>query len=150
VAVAGLSGLACNNRTDITGPDLGEWEWPVGVPGTRSLQISGVLEIQDGAVLEATVLYDGQELAGARSRCPERSGCAELELEASVLSATGHHTISFQVLRQSQEVIDYRAEGTVLVTREDVNLGGVPIRLGPRHARLEAGGTVTFDIQFAN
>jgi hypothetical protein len=150
-AVAALTTLACDNSMTFKAPTMSDWpEWPVPVPGNRNLEIQGVLEIQDGAVLEATVLYDGEELVGARSRCPERSGCAELELEASVLSATGNHTISFQVLRQSQEVIDYRVEGTVLVSREDVDLGGVPIRLGPRQARLEAGGAVTFDLRFIN
>jgi hypothetical protein len=150
-AVAAMTSLACDNSMNFKSPTAPDWpDWPAAVPGNRSLEIQGVLEIQHGAVLEATVLYDGQELAGARSRCLEPSGCSELELEASVLSPTGNHTISFQVLRQSQDVIDYRAEGTVIVSRENVNLGGVPIRLGPRNATLEAGGAVTFELWFRN
>ena len=151
VAVVALTTLGCDNKMTFEAPTMPDWsDWPASVPGTRTLQIEGALEIQDGGVLEATVLYDGLEVPGARSHCPQPAGCAELELEASVVSATGNHTISFQVLRQSQEVIDYRAEGTVLVNREDVNLGGVPFRLGPRHAQLEAGGAVTFEFGLRN
>jgi hypothetical protein len=148
-AVVALTTLGCDNSMNFN-PVAPDWpDWPAAVPGSRTLQIEGTLEIQQGGVLEATVLYDGLEVPGARSRCPRPTGCAVLELETSLLSASGHHTIAFQVLRQSQEVMDYRAEGTVLVSRENVNLGGVPMRLGPTRARLAAGDTVTFDVQFA-
>ncbi len=150
VGLAFLTTLGCDNSMNFN-PVAPEWpDWQGGAAGARSLQIEGVLEIQDGAVFEATVLYDGLEIAGARSRCPHPAGCAELELDASVVSASGHHTISFQVLRQSRDVIDYRAEGTVLVDREGVNLGGVPMRLGPARARLAVGDAVTFEIEFIN
>ena len=33
--------------------------------------------------MEATVLFDGRELAGARTVCPEERGCRELELSAT-------------------------------------------------------------------
>lgn len=146
--LAFMTTLGCDNSMSFN-PAAPEWpKWPVNEPGTRSVKIRGTLGIQDGAVLEATVLYDGQEVAGARSRCPNLTGCAQLELEASLLSASGHHTIGFQVLRQSQKVIDYQAEGTVLVSRENVDLGGVSLRLGPSRASLEAGGAVTFEVQF--
>ena len=144
--------VGCNNSMNFN-PVAPEWpDWQSNLPGTRTLEIDGVLQIQSGACLEATVLYDGHEVPGARSRCPHPAGCAELELEAEVLTATGHHTISFQVVRQSQEVVDYRAVGTVLVHRGNLNLGlgDMPIRLGPSLATLEAGGAVDFGIQFTN
>jgi hypothetical protein len=150
VGLAFLTTLACDNSMNFN-PAAPEWpDWSQGVPGTRTLEIQGTLGIEDGAVLEATVLYDGLEVAGARSSCPRPAGCGELELEASVVSATGNHTISFLVLRQSREISDYHAEGTVRVSRENVNLGGVPLRLGPTQASLEAGQAVTFEIQFSN
>ena len=152
VGLAFLTTLGCDNSMSFNpaAPQWPDWSDWAPVPGNRSLQIHGTLEIQEGAVLEATVLYDGQEVPGARSRCPNPAGCAELELEASVLSASGQHTISFQVVRQSQGVIDYRAAGTVLVSHENVNLGGVPLPLGPTHATLEAGGAVDFEVQLTN
>jgi hypothetical protein len=150
VGLAFVTTLGCDNSMNFN-PVAPEWpDWPAGLAGDRHLQIEGVLEVQDGAVLEATVLYDGLEVPGARTRCPQPAGCAELEMEASVRSASGHHTISFQVLRQSHDVIDYRADGTVVVTRQNVNLGGVPIRLGPARARLAVGDAVTFEIPFTN
>ena len=148
VGLAFLATLGCDNSMSFN-PVAPEWpDWSDAVAGTRTLQIEGVLQIENGACLEATVLYDGQEVAGARSRCPNAAGCAELALEAEVLTASGPHTISFQVLRQSREVVEYRAEGTVRVSREGVNLGSVPMRLGPARAALTAGEAVTFDIQF--
>jgi len=150
VGVAALTGLACDNSMNFS-PTAPDWsDWPTSAAGTRNLQISGTLEIEGGACLEATVLYDGRELRGARSRCPQSPGCARLELEASTPSETGRHTISFQVLRQSQEVLDYVAEGTVRVSREGVALGGVAMSLGPKPARLEAGEAVSFEVEFAN
>ncbi len=80
--------------------------------------------------------------------CPDVSGCAQLELTAAAHSASGHHPISFQVLRQSTEAVDSLAQGTALVSREGLSLPGVTIPLGPKHARLRAGGVVTFEIEF--
>jgi len=149
-----MTTLACDNSVNFKAPTMPEWpdwqDWPAGVPGTRTLQIEGALAIQDGGVLEATVLYDGLEVPGARSHCPQPAGCAELELEASVRSATGNHTISFLVLQQSRETVDYVAGGTVVVSREGLALGGVAMPLGPTHARLEAGGAVTFEVVFTD
>jgi hypothetical protein len=58
--------------------------------------------------------------------------------------------ISFQVLQQSQDVIDYIVEGSVLVDRDGLGPGGVTIPLGPTYASLRPGDVVTFDIQFGN
>ena len=148
VALVAFVSLGCDNSMNFN-PAAPEWpDWPANV-GARNLEIKGTLGVQSGAVLEATVLYDGLEVPGARSRCPRPAGCDVLELKASVGSPSGHHTISFQVLRQSPEVVGYRAEGTVFVSREGLDLGGVPyLRLGPRDATLESGGAVTFDVHF--
>ena len=148
VALVAFVSLGCDNSMSFN-PAAPEWpDWPANV-GTRNLQIQGTLGAQYGAIFEATVLYDGLEVPGARSRCPRPAGCDVLELEASFGSLNGHHAISFQVLRQSQDVIGYRAEGTVVVSRDKVDLGFVlPIRLGPRDATLESGGAVTFDVHF--
>ena len=148
VGLAFLATFGCDNSMNFN-PAAPEWpDWSDAVPAARTLEIEGVLQIENGACHEATVLYDGLEVAGARSRCPDPSGCAELELAAEVWTASGHHTISFQVLRQAGDVADYRAEGTVRVSRDGVNLRGVPLRLGPAHASLTAGEAVTFDIEF--
>jgi hypothetical protein len=147
VAVA-ITTIGCDNSMNFN-PVAPEWpNWTQAMPGARNVEIEGTLEIQDGGVLEATVLYDGLEVPGARSRCPQPAGCDELELEAALVSASGRHTIAFQVLRQSQDVVEYRAEGTLTVSRENVNLGGFPLRLGPQRASLAAGEAVTFDVQF--
>ena len=151
VGVVALGALACDGSVNVTGPswpEPSEWSW--SEPGTRSLQISGSLETQDGACLEATVLYDGVELAGARSGCAEASGCALLQLNGSASSKSGRHTISFKVLRQSQATLDYVARGSVLVSREGLGLGGVAIPFGPKRARLGEGDALTFDVEFVN
>lgn len=151
VAAAALTTLACDNSMTFKAPTFPDWpDGPFSPPGLRTVQIHGVLEVADGTCLEATVLYDGRELAGARARCPEPSGCAQLELGATVRSEAGHHTISFQVLDQSRERVDYIAAGSVLVSREGLSLGGAAMPLGPAHARLEAGGAVDFEVVFTD
>lgn len=145
---ASLTAVACDSSVSFnpTAP-----EFPFAEPGSgRNLQISGRLVTEQGSCLEATVLYDGMELKKARAACPKASGCAKLELEASLLSTSGHHTISFQVLRQSAEAVDYRVEGSVLVRRQGMALAGDTIRLRPTSARLRAGEMVTFEIEFRN
>lgn len=144
VSVAVVTVAACGDVN--VGPVAPEWPDPE--PGIRTLQISGDLRAQDGSCFEATVLYDGEEVADARTVCARARGCARLELEATVRSWSGHHTISFQVLRQSQNVVDYLAEGTVLVSRDGVSLGGVAMPLKPSQARLREGGVVSFEIDF--
>jgi hypothetical protein len=116
---------------------------------SRNLEIRGSLKAKQGSCLEATVLYDGKELAGARALCPGVSGCAKLKLTADALSTSGHHTISFQVLSQSPEAVDYVAEGRVLVSREGIPLV-TTIYLEPTRARLRPGESVTFDVDVLN
>jgi hypothetical protein len=114
----------------------------------RTLEIVGSLTTEQGACVEATILFDGEELPGARAVCVQGRGCTELELTGLAHSANGRHTISFQVLRQSQEAIDYLAHGTVRVTRENLVLwDGVRLSLRPTRATLRSGESVTFDLE---
>lgn len=148
VLVAALTAVACGNSMKFspTQPD-----WPLVEPQSgRSLQISGTLVAEQGSCLEATVLFDGQEIEGARVICAKAKGCATLKMQASLITDVGHHTISFQVLRQSAEVVDYMAKGAILVSRDGLALGGVTLPLGPTPASLNPGGMVSFEFELRN
>ena len=115
----------------------------------RDLEIVGTLEAEGGSALEATILYDTFEIAGARSACANARGCSRLELFATVRTLPGPHTISFQVLNQSMEAIDYRAQGTVRVRRD--GLGWVAtLPLDQKRVTLRSGERVDYDIEFTN
>jgi hypothetical protein len=154
VWAAALTVLACNNEVSFnpTAPTFGGLatitdSTPVGAG--RNLRISGSLTVERGSCLQATVLYDGEELPGARTVCPEVTGCATLDLAAVVSSTAGHHSISFQVLGQSPELVDYLAKGSVRVSRE--GLAGVfTIPLEATRAALRSGESVTFEVDFLN
>jgi len=118
--------------------------------GERSLQITGSLQAENGSIVEATILYDGLELPGARARCRAQAGCSELGLSATALTAAGVHTISFEVREQSAELVEYRAQGNVRVNREGLLYGGVNLALGPERAALRRGERVTFTIEFSD
>ena len=140
----------CDNEMNI-GPT--EPQFPV-IPSTAdavwTLHISGSLAAANGSLLNATVLFDGQELDGARIQCEKVKGCAQLELEGIVSTAfRGHHPVTFQVLRQAAENEDYLASGIVEVSRVDApSLDPLVIQLEPIQATLQAGEGVTFDIEF--
>jgi hypothetical protein len=151
LAVLGMAALAlgaCDASVNIspTEPRLPSYT----ALGDRNLEITGSLRAGQGACLEATVLYDGRELPGARAVCPDPAGCARLELAARTPTSSGRHTISFRVLDQSAEAVEYLARGGVLVTREGLSLGGVRIGLGPRSAALRSGESVDFDVHFGD
>lgn len=139
--------IACDNSVEFspTAPSFAP-----GPIGPRSLEISGSLTTETGSCLGATVLFDGRELADARTSCPNADGCVRLDLSAVTPSATGHHTISFEVVGQSARRARYVAEGTVLVDREGLTLTSVPLILGPKSARLRAGESITFDLDFSD
>jgi len=139
---------ACDNDVNFS-PTAPDWP-PVTPVGERSLQISGSLTAERGSCLEATILFDGVELAGARSVCPNPSGCATQTLSAVTQSSSGRHTISFQVLDQSAAAVEYLAQGEVLVTRNALGLGGVRIGLGPELATLRPGESVSFEVLFSD
>lgn len=144
VAVAALTMTACD--TEVTSSFSGP-QWPGGV-GERTLHITGSLTSNPGSCLEATVLFDGVELSEAQTVCPDSNGCSTLELAAVTSSGSGHHTISFQVLSQTQTEVEYTAQGEVLVTRDGLTFDGVRMGLGPRFATLRSGESVSFDVYF--
>jgi len=115
----------------------------------RSVEITGRLIAQDGTCVEATILYDGRELPGARAECASAHGCDWLELSGSVRSGEGHHTLSFRVLRQSRQTVEYRAEATVRVRRDGLSFTAT-LPLEPARARLQSGESVSFDVHFSN
>ena len=126
VAATALTAPACDNRVSVS-PTAPRWWDGVGPGnvGDRTLLISGNLRVEGGACVEATVLYDGLEIASARTVCPDAQGCADLAL-------------------------DYRVAGAVVVNREGLSLGGVTLPLGAQWARLRAGEAVTFEIEFTD
>jgi len=151
---AALTVLACDNDVNFNPtappfPNLMAWPDVTTAGAGRNLEIVGSLTAEQGSCLAATVLYDGEELAGARAVCSKASGCAKLELRADVRSTAGRHTISFQVLNQSAEHVDYVAEGRVLVFREGIALV-TTISLEPTRATLRPGQSVRFEVEFSN
>jgi len=143
IIAAAFVAAACDVSTNV-GP-VGPLPISGSGLGARSLQISGTLVAEQGSTLEATVLYDGLELPGARVTCPDAGGCAALDLVATTESGAGRHSISFQVLRQSRETIRYRAEATVLVSRQNFSPVAT-LDLGSRRSTLGAGESVDFEI----
>jgi hypothetical protein len=139
---------ACDNDVNFS-PTAPAWP-PVTPVGERSLQISGSLTAERGSCLEATVLFDGVELEGARTVCPDRGGCATLTFAAVTSSGAGRHTISFQVLDQTATTVEYLAQGEALITRDGLGLGGVRIGLGPELATLRPGESVSFEVLFTD
>lgn len=143
----GLVLVACDNSLNIspTVPTFTEINTNIGA--LRTLEISGTLAAAQGTVIRATILFDGLEIEGARSRCQEFDGCSELELSGVIGAFVGHHTITFKVLRQESDFEDYLATGFVEVTRADVQLPE-PARLDlqPTRATLQAGEGVRFEI----
>jgi hypothetical protein len=143
--VSSLALAGCDNEMSFN-PVAPSFEFsPAGA--VRSVEIIGSLTAQDGSCIEATILYDGRELPGARAACAEADGCARLDLTGVVRSASGHHTLSFQVLRQSPEAVDYLAEATIVVSRDGLPMV-LTLALEPTRAALRAGQTVTFDVEF--
>jgi len=162
VWAAALTMIACTGDMNFspTAPTSGDFpfgdgDFPFDPDGTlgpgRNLAIVGSLTAEQGTCFEATVLYDGKELAGARTVCREPSGCTNLKLTAFTTSSTsGRHTISFQVLRQSSRAVPYLADATVRVSRDGISWDGVNLPLGWTHAKLRAGESVDFDFGFQN
>ena len=123
---------------------------PTNTPTTGSsliIAFSGSLGSLDGAPLEATILFDGREVPGARTTCAFASGCSGLVLvPQSTLGVTsGQHTVSFQVVRQgAQGRAAYFAFGGIVVSR-----GGPPIQsitLVERNASIGAGESISYQI----
>lgn len=115
--------------------------------GLRTLEISGSLTAAHGTCFEATVLYDGLEIAGSRVVCSDAEGCRKFNLTAVTSTDSGRHTISLRIIRQSRELIDYRAEIAIRISREGLPFV-LPISPEPVRATLQAGQEATFEIEF--
>lgn len=143
----GLVLVACDNQLNITPTAPTFTDFTANVGGIRTVSISGRLVAEQGSCIKATILFNGQEIDGARSRCNDAQGCAELELAGEIGTPPGHHTITFKVLRQSAEIEEYQATGRIEISGADLNLPEpVSINLQPKWAALQAGEGVTFKI----
>lgn len=120
---------------------------PSGAVGIRTLQVTASLAAEQGACLEARVLYDGMAVPGSTIVCPDSSGCARLDFNVTTTSTSGRHTLSLQVVRQSLDRATYVADVHIQLTRE-----GLPFRLpispDPIRAALRAGERVDFEFVF--
>jgi len=144
LAVSAALLIACNPEVTVspTAAPIFEVNPP---PGTsRSLRISGTFGAQSGSCLEATLLLDGKELAGARTSCPDPSGCDELVAEALARVSRGRHTVALQVTDQAPATVDYVVRGVALT--EETGLPEVMGTLGPTEVTLRRGQSKTFVI----
>lgn len=147
ILLLALVAAGCSNEMNFGPTAPQEPQFPRTGDAIWTLHIAGSLAATNSSLLRATVLFDGQELEGARSQCQEARGCAQLELGGVVSTSAGHHTITFQVLRQAEEVDSYLATGIVEVSRLDVQgLDPLIIQLQPTRATLQAGEGVTFEL----
>jgi len=147
-SILGAGLAACDNQINVSGPTFPEFDPQIEPLWT--LSISGTLVSDGASCVRATILFDGQEIQGARTRCDQDGGCAELELSGSVAALEGQHTITFQVLRQEAEQDTYLAYGQVSADRADLNFNSdVLVNLEHRRESLQQGEGVTyeFDLQ---
>lgn len=143
ILVATLALGACDHDIEITAP---EFPGPTSTPVTsadRTLEISVTLTALEGSCVEATLFYDGVELAEAHRTCAE--GCARLELSALTPRTAGEHTLEVRVLRQSRDAVDYRVAGEALIIGSTPRLS---IPLGPTQETLRAGESVSYPLRF--
>lgn len=139
LAAVAITSLACNGEVNVTAP-----QFPTFEAQGQGFQVAGTLKAVDGSLQEATILFDGREMLGAREFCANSGGCKQLRLDASTFGATvGQHTIAFQVLRQSSSRVEYEVEGEIVLDLATAD----PIELGPERATLEAGESVSFQFQ---
>jgi hypothetical protein len=139
-----LTSAACGDlNIDWTTPTPA---WPSGsAAGIRNLHITGTLTAEQGACVEARILFDGTEIPGSTVECADAGGCTRLELTGVTTSESGRHVISLQVLRQPLETTVYVGEVKIQLTRD-----GLPFQVAispqPTRATLRAGESVTFDL----
>lgn len=134
---AAVISIACSGEVNVTAP-----EFPTFEAQGQGFQVAGTLTAVQGSVLEATILFDGREMLGARAFCDNSGGCNQLHLDAATFGATaGQHTIAFQVLRQSSSRVKYKVEGEIVPDLDTAE----SIALGPVQATLEAGESVAFE-----
>jgi len=136
---AALTSFACSGEVNVTAP-----EFPTFTSEGQGFHVAGTLTAVEGSVREATILFDGREMLGARAFCAKSGGCNELYLDAATFGATsGEHTIAFQVLRQSSSRVKYKVEGEIAPDLDTAD----NIALGPARATLEAGESVIFEFE---
>lgn len=142
---------ACDNQLNISPTVPTFTEITTNVGSLRNLQISGNLESEQGSIVRATILFNGHEIQGARTRCDLPDGCADLDLQGVISSPTGRHTLTFKVLRQSEESSQYLASGSIEVTRTGIQLPDpAVIDLEPVRASLSAGEGITFEFELSD
>ena len=138
IATAVLMSIGCDKNINITEPHI-----PGPEASSGAIVVVGTMSAQQGACNEATILFDRQELDGARTECANPSGCNQLELESDYFIARpGPHTVAFKVLNQSTDRVNYTIEGEVSALRDP----GDQIPLGPITTTLTAGESFVFRI----
>ena len=129
---------------------------PTAPPAVFSVLIAGGFVTIDGGLLEATILFDGVEVEGARIACPFTAGCATRDLNGTTTASAGRHTVSFQVIRHTRSRdgqpfdgrIEYTVLGQVVVSR--LGSPGQSIGLPERTQRLGPGESVDYTITIEN
>jgi len=147
VSICAVALTGCDNTASLN-PAAPSFQ-PLTLGPGRSVEIFASLAAEQGSCMEATILYDGVEVPGARAECANANGCVRLDLTGAARTATGRHTISLQVLSQSPEAVDYLATTTILVSR-DGSSQSVTLPLEPSRATLRAGQSVRFEVHFQN
>jgi hypothetical protein len=143
--------VACDNELNISPTAPSVIDIDANVEALRTLHIQGSLRAATGSCVRATILFDGQEILGARTRCPDPDGCAEIALEGVISAFAGRHTITFQVLRQADPVQEYLAAGEVAITRAGIELPNpAELELAPLREELSAGQGVTYTIDLVD
>ncbi len=142
---------ACDGSVNVTGPQLPRLPAvppappsPLPTPGVfQYVDVFGTLRAEDGTCLEATVLYDGQEMGFSRVSCPQPGGCTLLELRGgSIALSAGQHTVGFRILNQSPAVVEYLVDATVVI--ETLKGPIETLDLGSKRVTLHTGQSVTF------
>ena len=145
--LAALGLVACDNELNISPTAPSFIDVDANVEALRTLHIHGSLNAETGSCVRATILFDGLEILGARTRCADSDGCEEIALEGVISAFAGRHTITFQVLRQADPVQDYLAAGEVEITRAGIDLPDpARLELAPVREELSAGQGVTYTI----
>jgi hypothetical protein len=105
----------------------------------------------DGGVLEATVVFDGEELPNARETCFSELGCTPFDLDAMLQVQRGRHTVSFQIIRHTRNLRPYAGRlryvvfGTVQAT--DLASGEVEaVQLPRREPLLGPGESISYTV----
>lgn len=147
ILAAALAATSCGD-VDLS-PVAPSESWRPGNVGVRTLQVTASLTAEQGACVEAQVLYDGMAVPGSTVLCPDAPGCARLDFNVRTTSTSGRHTLSLQVVRQSLDRATYVAEAHIQITRDGLPFL-LPISPDPIRAALRAGERVDFELTFVD